>query len=59
MIVAANKADTPSERHLAHELLELGFDEPSLISAGILNEFLDSEAGINRQIEIRVDADSL
>src|SRR4029077_13319005 len=29
----ANKADTPGERHFAHELLELGFDEPSLISA--------------------------
>ena len=33
VIVAANKADTPSERHFAHELLELGFDEPSLVSA--------------------------
>ena len=33
VIVAANKADSPDERHLAHELLELGFDEPSLISA--------------------------
>ncbi|HEY1456179.1 MAG TPA: ribosome biogenesis GTPase Der [Candidatus Dormibacteraeota bacterium] len=33
VIVAANKADSPSERHLAHEILELGFDEPSLISA--------------------------
>ena len=33
VIVAANKADTPQERHFAHELLELGFDEPSLISA--------------------------
>ncbi|TMD71513.1 MAG: ribosome biogenesis GTPase Der [Chloroflexi bacterium] len=33
VVVAANKADTPSERHFAHELLELGFDEPSLISA--------------------------
>jgi GTPase len=33
LIVAANKADSPGERHLAHELLELGFDEPSLISA--------------------------
>jgi GTPase len=33
VIVAANKADSPSERHLAHELLELGFDEPSLVSA--------------------------
>src|SRR5438874_8279019 len=33
VIVVANKADTPSERHFAHELLELGFDEPSLLSA--------------------------
>src|SRR5690348_2217593 len=33
VIVAANKADSPTERHFAHELLELGFDEPSLISA--------------------------
>ena len=33
VIVAANKADSPNERHLAHELLELGFAEPSLISA--------------------------
>ena len=33
VIVAANKADSPDARHLAHELLELGYDEPSLISA--------------------------
>ncbi|HSP10418.1 MAG TPA: GTPase, partial [Candidatus Dormibacteraeota bacterium] len=33
VIVAANKADSPTERHFAHEILELGFDEPSLISA--------------------------
>src|SRR5438105_202726 len=33
VIVAANKADSPAERHLAHELLELGFDEPNLVSA--------------------------
>ena len=33
VIVAANKADTPSARHFAHELLELGFDEPTLVSA--------------------------
>ena len=33
VIAAANKADSPSQSHLAHELLELGFDEPSLISA--------------------------
>jgi GTP-binding protein len=33
VIVAANKADSPSERHFAHELLELGFDEPNLLSA--------------------------
>ncbi len=44
VIVAANKADSPSERHFAHELLELGFDEPSLLSAqhGIgVGELLD------------------
>jgi GTPase len=33
VIVVANKADSSAERHFAHELLELGFDEPSLISA--------------------------
>src|SRR5438477_12105817 len=33
VLVAGNKADSPSERHLAHEVLELGFAEPSLISA--------------------------
>jgi GTP-binding protein len=33
VIVVANKADSPNERHFAHELMELGFDEPSLISA--------------------------
>lgn len=33
VIVAANKADSPTERHFAHELLTLGFDEPSLVSA--------------------------
>ncbi len=33
VLVAANKADSPAERHFAHELLEIGFDEPSLISA--------------------------
>jgi GTP-binding protein len=49
VIVAANKADTPTERHLAHEILELGFDEPSLISAqhglaigDLLDRVLDS-----------------
>jgi GTP-binding protein len=44
VLVAANKADSPAERHFAHELLELGFDEPSLISAqhGLgVGEFLD------------------
>ena len=44
VIVAANKADSPTERHFAHEVLELGFDEPSLISAqhGLgVGEFLD------------------
>ena len=33
VLVAGNKADTSSERYFAHEILELGFDEPSLISA--------------------------
>jgi GTP-binding protein len=33
VVVAANKADSPSERHFAHEILELGFDEPNLVSA--------------------------
>jgi GTP-binding protein len=33
VIVAANKADTPKQTHFAHELLELGFDEPAIISA--------------------------
>ncbi len=33
VIVAANKADSPNERHFAHEISELGFDEPALISA--------------------------
>jgi GTPase len=44
VLVAANKADSPSERHFAHEILELGFDEPSLLSAqhGIgIGDFLD------------------
>jgi GTP-binding protein len=45
VLVAANKADSPTERHFAHEILELGFDEPSLLSAqhGIgVGDFLDS-----------------
>ena len=33
VIVVANKADSSGERHFAHEISELGFDEPSLISA--------------------------
>src|SRR6202011_5854155 len=33
VVVAANKADSPRERHFAHEILELGFEEPFLISA--------------------------
>ena len=33
VIVAANKADSPNERHFAHEISELGFDESALISA--------------------------
>ncbi|MDQ6879128.1 MAG: ribosome biogenesis GTPase Der [Candidatus Dormibacteraeota bacterium] len=44
VLVAANKADSPSERHFAHEMLELGFDSPHLLSAqhGIgVGDFLD------------------
>src|SRR5438876_4551399 len=33
VLVTLNKADSPNDRHLAHEVLELGFEEPSLISA--------------------------
>ena len=33
VIVAGNKADSSTQRHLAHEVLELGYDELSLISA--------------------------
>src|SRR5439155_1515545 len=49
LIVAANKADSPSERHRAHEVSELGFDEPSLISAqhGLgVGELLDRVVGV-------------
>ncbi|HET7420076.1 MAG TPA: ribosome biogenesis GTPase Der [Candidatus Dormibacteraeota bacterium] len=48
VVVAANKADSPREQHFAHEVLELGFDEPSLISAqhGLgVGELLDRVAG--------------
>ncbi len=44
VLVAANKADSPTERHFAHEILELGFEEPSLVSAqhGLaVGDFLD------------------
>src|SRR5216684_6581923 len=44
VLVAANKADSPNERHFAHEIMELGFEEPSLISAqhGLgIGDFLD------------------
>jgi len=44
VLVAANKADSPNNRHFAHEISELGFDEPSLVSAqhGLgIGEFLD------------------
>ncbi|HSS94437.1 MAG TPA: ribosome biogenesis GTPase Der [Candidatus Dormibacteraeota bacterium] len=44
VLVAANKADSPNDRHFAHEILELGFDEPSLVSAqhGLgIGDFLD------------------
>jgi len=44
VLVAANKADSPNERHFAHEITELGFEEPGLISAqhGLgIGDFLD------------------
>jgi GTPase len=44
VLVAANKADSPNDRHFAYEILELGFDEPNLISAqhGLgIGDFLD------------------
>jgi len=44
VLVAANKADSPNDRHFAHEIMELGFDEPSLVSAqhGLgVGDFLD------------------
>ena len=44
VLVAANKADSPTDRHFAHEITELGFDEPSLVSAqhGLgVGDFLD------------------
>ncbi len=44
VLVAANKADSPTDRHFAHEIAELGFDEPSLVSAqhGLgIGDFLD------------------
>jgi GTP-binding protein len=33
VIVAANKADVPGQEHFRHEILELGFADPFLISA--------------------------
>ncbi|HYL08046.1 MAG TPA: GTPase, partial [Candidatus Udaeobacter sp.] len=33
VILAANKADSPNDRHFAHEVLELGFGDAFLISA--------------------------
>ena len=33
VIVAANKADNPGDEHFRHEILELGFEDPMLISA--------------------------
>src|SRR5947199_366525 len=49
VIVAANKADSPHDQHLAHEVLELGFDAPALISAqhglgvgDLLDQILDA-----------------
>ena len=33
VLVAGNKAEAPADRHFAHEIAELGFDEPSLVSS--------------------------
>src|SRR5258707_3851984 len=44
VLVAADQDDSPNDRHFAHEILELGFDEPNLISAqhGLgIGDFLD------------------
>ena len=44
VVVAANKAESDSSRQLAHEVLEVGFGEPHLISAqhGLgIGDFLD------------------
>src|ERR1700687_5156904 len=44
VLVAANKADSPNNQHFVPEIHELGFDEPSLVSAqhGLgVGEFLD------------------
>src|SRR6266702_4446166 len=58
VLVAANKAEGSSERSLAHEILELGFDAPHLISAqhGLgIGDFLDRvvEALPPAEVEIR------
>jgi GTP-binding protein len=60
VIVAANKADSPSERHFAHEILELGFEEPSLLSAqhGLgVGDFLDRVLAALPEPEIESPAD--
>ena len=60
VIVAANKADSPNERHFADELLALGFDEPALISAqhGLgVGELLDRIADALPPPEAQTPAD--
>src|ERR1700716_259416 len=60
VIVAANKADSPSERHFAHEILELGFDAPYLLSAqhGIgIGDFLDRVVELLPAAEEQVPGD--
>jgi GTP-binding protein len=60
VIVAANKADSPSERHFAHEILELGFEEPSLLSAqhGLgVGDFLDRVLAALPPPELELPAD--
>jgi GTP-binding protein len=60
VLVAGNKADTSSERYFAHEILELGFDEPSLISAqhGLgVGELLDRVVEVLPPPEVTSPAD--
>jgi GTP-binding protein len=55
VLVAANKADNPGQDHFRHEILELGFSDPILISAqhGIAVDDL-----LDRMIEALPDSSS-